>query len=129
MKRPIGVTILTIVAVALAFLNAIVMLRFLGFLPFLGPINVRIFNLWYALLYGLLAYIWVWLAQMLWQVDRQAWLFMAVITVFNLCVDFVLLVTEGSWYDVKLSIIVNTLHWSSVKASFISPVAFLNHIF
>jgi hypothetical protein len=109
MKRPIGVTILTIVAVALAFLNAIVMLRFLGFLPFLGPINVRIFNLWYALLYGLLAYIWVWLAQMLWQVDRQAWLFLAVITVFNLCVDFVLLVTEGSWYDVKLSVIVNTL--------------------
>jgi hypothetical protein len=109
MKRPIGVTILTIVAVTLAFLNAIVMLRFLGFLPFLGPINVRIFNLWYALLYGLLAYIWVWLAQMLWKVDRQAWLFLAVITVFNLCVDFVLLVTEGSWYDVKLSVIVNTL--------------------
>jgi hypothetical protein len=109
MKRPIGVTILTIVAVALAFLNAIVMLRFLGFLPFLGPINVRIFNLWYALLYGLLAYIWVWLAQMLWQVDRQAWLFLAIITVFNLCVDFVLLVTEGSWYDVKFSVIVNTL--------------------
>ena len=109
MKRPIGVTILTIVAVTLAFLNAIVMLRFLGFLPFLGPINVRIFNLWYALLYGLLAYIWVWLAQMLWQVDRQAWLFLAVITVFNLCVDFVLLVTEGSWYDVKFSVIVNAL--------------------
>ena len=109
MKRPIGVTILTIVAVALAFLNVIVMLRFLGFLPFLGPINVRIFNLWYALLYGLLAYIWVWLAQMLLQVDRQAWLFMAVITVFNLCVDFVLLATEGSWYDVKFSVIVNAL--------------------
>ena len=70
MERPIGVTILTFVAVVLAFLNAIVMLRFLGFLPFLGPIEVRIFNLWYALLYGLLAYIWVWLAQMLWQVDQ-----------------------------------------------------------
>ena len=69
MERPIGITILTFVAVFLAFLNAIVMLRFLGFLPFLGPIGVRIFNLWYALLYGLLAYIWVWLAQMLWQVD------------------------------------------------------------
>ena len=39
MERPIGVTILTFVAVVLAFLNAIVMLRFLGFLPFLGPIG------------------------------------------------------------------------------------------
>jgi len=109
MKRPIGVTILALVAVFLAFLNAIVMLRFLGFLPFLGPIGFRIFNPWHALLYGLLAYIWAWLAQMLWQVDPQAWLFLAVITVFNLCVDFVLLVTEGSWYDVNFSVILNAL--------------------
>lgn len=55
MERPIGITILTFVAVVLAFLNAILMLRFLGLLPFLGPIGIRIFNLWYALLYGLLA--------------------------------------------------------------------------
>ncbi|KKH46627.1 hypothetical protein [Methanosarcina sp. 1.H.A.2.2] len=109
MERPIGVTILTFVAVILAFLNGIVMLRFLGFLPFLGPLDIRIFNLWYALLYGLLAYIWVWLAQMLWQVDPQAWMFLAVITVFNLCVDFVLLVTGGSWYDVNVSVILNSL--------------------
>ena len=45
MERPIGVTILTFVTVLLAFLNAIVMLRFLGLLPFLGPLNIRIFNL------------------------------------------------------------------------------------
>jgi hypothetical protein len=109
MKRPIGVTILALVAVVLAFLNAIVMLRFLGFLPFLGPVNVRVFNLWHALLYGLLAYIWIWLAQMLWQVDPQAWMFLAVITIFNMCVDFVLLVTGGSWYDVNLSVIMNAL--------------------
>jgi hypothetical protein len=109
MERPIGVTILTIVAVILAFLNCIIMLRFLGFLPFLGPINVRIFNLWYALLYGLLAYIWAWLAQMLWQVDSQAWMFLAVITIFNLCIDFVLLVTGGSWYDVNFSVFMNAI--------------------
>ena len=109
MERPIGVTILTFVAVVLAFLNAIVMLRFLGFLPFLGVIEGRIFSLWYALLYGLLTYIWVWLAQMLWQADQQAWMFLAVITIFNLCIDFVVLVTGGSWYDVNFSVIVNTL--------------------
>jgi len=109
MERPIGVTILTFVAVLLAFINGIVMLRFLGFLPFIGPLDTRIFNLWYALLYGLLAYVWVWVAQMLWQVDPQAWLFLAVISVFNLCLAFVLLVTGGSWYDVNLSVIVNAL--------------------
>lgn len=109
MERPVGVTILAFVAIVLAFLNAIVMLRFLGFLPFLGVIEGRIFSLWYALLYGLLAYIWVWLAQMLWQMDHQAWIFLAVITIFNLCIDFVVLVTGGTWYDVNLSVIVNAL--------------------
>jgi len=109
MGRPIGVTILAIFAVLLAFLNSIAALRFLGFLPSLGPIEGRIFNLWYALLYGLLAYIWVWLAQMLLQVDKEAWIFLAVITVFNLCIDFVLLVTGGSWYDVNISVIVSVI--------------------
>ena len=85
------------------------MLRFLGFLPFLGVLDVRIFNFWYALMYGLLAYVWAWVAQMLWQVDRQAWLFLAVITVFNLCLAFVVLVTGGSWYDINVTVIVNTL--------------------
>ncbi len=109
MDRPIGVTILTFAAVLLAFLNAIVMLRFLGFLPFIGPLDIRIFSLWYALLYGLMAYIWAWVAHMLWQVDRQAWMFLAVITIFNLCLDFVVLVTGGSWYDVNFSVIINAL--------------------
>jgi hypothetical protein len=109
MDRPFGVTILAAFAVLLAFLNSIAALRFLGFLPSLGPVEGRVFNLWYALLYGLLAYIWVWLAQMLLQVDKEAWMFMAIITVFNLCIDFVILVTGGSWYDVNLSVIINAL--------------------
>lgn len=109
MDRPIGVTILAALAVLLAFINAIVMLRFLGFLPFLGALDIRIFNFWYALLYGLLAYIWAWVAQMLWQVDREAWMFLAIITIFNLCLSFVVLVTGGSWYDVNFTVIVNAL--------------------
>jgi hypothetical protein len=109
MDRPIGVTILTFVAVLLAFINAIAMFRFLGFLPFLGALNIRIFNFWYALLYGLLSYIWVWVAQMLWQVDREAWMFLAIITIFNLCLSFVVLGTGGSWYDVNFTVIANAL--------------------
>jgi len=109
MERPIGVTILAILAVLLAILNGIVTLRFLGFLPFIGPLDIRIFNLWYALLYGLMTYIWAWVAKMLWEVNPQGWMFMAVIAVFSLCVDFVVLVTGGSWYDVNLSVIVSAL--------------------
>jgi hypothetical protein len=109
MDRPIGVTILAFVAILLAVINGIVMLRFLGFLPFLGALDIRIFNFWYALLYGLMTYIWAWLARMLWQVDSQAWMFLAIIAVFNLCLSFVVLVTGGSWYDVNFTIIMNTL--------------------
>lgn len=109
MEGPIGVTILALLAVLLAILNGIATLRFLGFFPFVGPLDIRIFNLWYALLYGLLTYIWAWVAKMLWEVNPQGWIFMAVISIFSLCVDFVVLVTGGSWYDVNLSVIVSAL--------------------
>jgi hypothetical protein len=56
-----------------------------------------------------MAYIWAWVAKMLWDLDRSAWMFLAIITVFNLCIDFVILVTGGSWYDVNLSVIINAL--------------------
>lgn len=110
MDRPIGVYILTGLAVLAAVLNAIVTLRFLGILPFWGgPLDLRIFNFWYALLYGLLVWVWAWVAKMLWDLDRSAWMFLAVISVFTLCLDFVILITGGSWYDVNVSVIVSAL--------------------
>ena len=108
-SRPFGVTLLAIAAGIAAVLAAIATLRFLGLFPFLGPLNIRIFNLWYALLYGLLTWVWIWLAQMLWRVDPQAWIFLAVITVFNLTINFVILITGGEWFDVNVSVILNAL--------------------
>jgi hypothetical protein len=101
MNRPIGVTILAILSGILAVLAGITTLRFLGLFPFLGPLDVRTFNLWYALMYGLLTWVWVW--------DPSAWLFLAVITVFNLTIDFIILVTGGEWVDVNVSVIINAL--------------------
>jgi len=109
MNRPIGVTILAILAGILAVISGIATLRFLGLFPFLGPLDIRIFNLWYALMYALLTWVWVWLVQMLWRVDPSAWVFLAVITVFNLTIDFVILITGGDWYDVNVSVILNAL--------------------
>lgn len=107
--RPFGVTILAILAGIAAVFAAIATLRFLGLFPFLGPLNIRIFNLWYALMYGLLTWVWIWLVRMLWNVDPQAWIFLAVITVFNLVIDFIIMITGGVWYDVNVSVIVNAL--------------------
>lgn len=93
--RPFGATILAIIAGFMALLAILATLNWLGLIPWFGPgPNIRTFNLWYALLYGLLAYIYIWLAQMLWRVDPSAWLFLAVITVFNLIIDFVTIVTS-----------------------------------
>ena len=109
MKRPIGVTILVVAAVIAAVLNAFITLRFLGLFPFLGVLDIRIFNLWYALMYGLMTYIWVWVAKMLWNLEEAGWLFVSVITLFNLIMNFVILVTGGDWYDVNVSVILNAL--------------------
>lgn len=110
MKRPIGVTVLAIISGFMAVLMAVMALQWLGLLPWLGPgPAVRTFNIWYALLYGLLAYIYFWLTQMLWRVDQSAWLFLAVITIFNLILNFIALVTGTSWEAVALPIIFNSL--------------------
>ena len=110
MKRPIGVTILAIISGLMAVLMALIALQWLGLLPWLGPgPAVRTFNLWYALMYGILAYIYFWLTQMLWRLDESAWLFLAVITVFNLILNFVALVTGTPWEAVALPILLNTL--------------------
>ena len=107
--RPIGVTILAILAGLLFVLNLIAALRFLGFFPFLGPLDIRTFNLWYALLYGLVAYIWLWVAKMLWEVDPQGWMFLVFVSVLTLSFDFITLITGGSWYDVNISLILSAL--------------------
>ena len=108
-ERPIGVTILAILAGILAVINVIITLRFLGFFPWLGPLDIRIFNLWYALLYGLLAYIWFWVAQMLWQVERQGWIFLLIITTFTLLMSFITMLTGGSWYDNNVAVLLSAL--------------------
>ncbi len=108
-ERPLGVTILAILAGILAVINVIITLRFLGFFPWLGLLDIRIFNLWYALLYGLLAYIWFWVAQMLWQVERQGWIFLLIITTFTLLMSFITMLTGGAWYDNNVAVLLSAL--------------------
>lgn len=110
--RPFGATLLAILAGIAAVLAAIHMLQSLGIFPYvIGPFTVNTgFNLWNAIMWGLMLWVWVWLVQMLWRVDPQAWLFLAVITVFNLVLNFVyLLGSSTQWSDVSLSFLVNAV--------------------
>jgi hypothetical protein len=110
-KRPFPVTLLAILAGVAAFFAAIHALQGLGILPYvIGPVKLHSFSLWNFLMWGLMAYIWVWLVQMLWHMEPQAWMFLAVISAFNLILDFfAMLGSSTSFSDVSLSFIVNAV--------------------
>jgi hypothetical protein len=110
-ERPVGVTILAILAGIAAVIAAIHALQFLGIIPFFigGTVPVRYFSFWYALMYGLLVWVYIWLTRMLWRVEPQAWLFLVIITVFYLILDFISLLGKSTWQDVSVSILVNAI--------------------
>jgi hypothetical protein len=110
--RPVGVTILAILAGIAAVLAAVHALQFLGILPFfIGPAGYKVhaFSFWYALMYGLLVWVYIWLTTMLWRVEPQAWMFLVMITLFYLLLDFFSLFGATSWDDVAVSVILNAI--------------------
>jgi hypothetical protein len=109
-KRPFGVTILAILAGILAVLAGIFALQSLGILPYaIGPVKVHAFNFWNFLMWAIMVWIYVWLVRMLWHVEPQAWLFLAVITVFNLILDFVAMIGSAAWTDVSVGFLLNVI--------------------
>lgn len=109
-ERPIGVTILAVLAGIAAVLSAIQALQFLGILPFfIGPVAIRTFSFWYALMWGLMVWIYIWLVQMLWQVDRQAWIFLVIVTTFELILDFMVMLGSATWQEVSASFLLNAV--------------------
>jgi len=109
-QRPFGVTILAILAGLAAVLAGIHALQALGLFPYvIGPFKVHAFSFWSFLMWALLVWVYVWLVRMLWQVDKSAWLFLAVITVFNLILDFTVMLGAAEWSDVSLSFLLNAI--------------------
>jgi len=109
-KRPFGVTVLAVLAGLAAVLAGVHALQSLGILPFvLGPFKVHAFSFWSFLMWALMVWIWAWLVQMLWKVEKEAWLFLAVITAFNLILDFTVMLGAGEWSDVSVSFILNAI--------------------
>jgi hypothetical protein len=109
--RPFGVTLLAILAGIAALFAAIQALQALGIIPyFLGPIAVRNVNFWNFLMWALLVWVYVWLVQMLWNVNPQAWLFLVVITIFNLLLGFIsTLGSQSTISDASVSMGLNAI--------------------
>jgi hypothetical protein len=108
--RPIGVTILAILAGAIAVLCGVHALQSVAILPYvIGPFKVHAFSFWSFLMWALMVWIYIWLVQMLWRMDKSAWLFLAVITAFNLILDFTVMLGAGNWSDVSVDFILNAI--------------------
>src|SRR6516162_5178327 len=111
-ERPIGVTILAILAGIAAVVAAVHALQFLGILPFVigsAGYKVHTFSFWYALMYGLLVWVYIWLTRALWRVEPQAWMFLVIVTLFYLILFFFSLSAATTWGDVAVSVILNAL--------------------
>ena len=111
-ERPIGVTILAILAGIAAVLAAIHTLQFLGLFPIALGQNVAVrtyISFWYALMWAIMLWIYIWLVQALWRVEPQAWLFLVIVSIFELFLGFISMLGASTWQDVSASIIVSAI--------------------
>jgi len=108
-ERPIGVTILAGLAGVALVLSILHLFQAMGLLPyFIGPVAIRDFSLWYVLMWGLMIWAWWWAIRALLEVNPGAWLFLVVISGFNVIFDFITLIaTPTATSDVSISFIVN----------------------
>jgi len=107
-KRPIGVTILAILAALAAIAAIIHTLQMLHLLPvFLGPVSFFTFSFIGAIMWGILAAIYIWLVRGLWNVESQAWLFMLILSCMNLFLAFLSILGQSSFQAMLPTILLN----------------------
>jgi hypothetical protein len=107
--RPIGVTVLAILAGIAAFLSVFFSLQFLGLALFNPVVDFFGSAGFGAAMWAIMALIWLWLMRMLWAVNPQAWLFLVVFTIFNLILAVVSIIGGTDWELLLPSLILNGL--------------------
>ncbi len=111
-KRPVGVTLLAILAGFAALVSIIYTLQMLHLWPVTGPFGqfkFFTFNLFGAIMWGLMAAIWIWVARLLWAVDIQGWLFVVVLATLNIILNLFSVIGGTPWEAVSVSLFLNTL--------------------
>jgi hypothetical protein len=107
-QRPVGVTVLAVLAGLAAVVALWHALQMLHILPFgMGEHRFWGFDPIGALLWGFLGGIYVWLVRALWQLDPQAWFFLAVIAAFNLVMGVTSLLGGSTLSALWPSLLVN----------------------
>jgi hypothetical protein len=108
--RPLGVTILAFLAILGAINALIYTLQMLHIIPvFVGPVAFFTFSLIGAFFWGLLVFIWLWVFRMLWEVNPQGWMFITLISIFNLIFGIINVIGASSWQAMAPHIIISGL--------------------
>ena len=111
-ERPFGVTLLAILAAIAAIIAVFHTLQLLHLFPIRGPFGVFAFftfDLLGAILWGVLALIYIWVTRMLWNLDPQGWLFVAALSALNLILAVISVFGQSTWQAMLPSILVNGL--------------------
>jgi hypothetical protein len=108
-RRPLGITILAILAGAAFIVNVIMTILFIGALPVVLFGQNGFFGqaLLGTLLWEILALVWGWVAVGLWNLSLPAWEFVVILASLNLIVAGVSLLGAGTWQVVLPSVIIN----------------------
>jgi hypothetical protein len=108
--RPIGITIIAILAAIATIIAAIHTLQYLHILPFfIGQMAFFGFDLWGALLWALMTIIYAWVVIQLWNVNPQGWMFLVLISALNIILDVLSIIGATTLSAVLPSIIINVI--------------------
>ena len=107
-SRPVGVTVLAILAALGALLAAYHTLQYLGLLPFsLGQMSFFGVNVWGALLWAVCLLCWLWAMRALWAMEPQGWMFVVLISGLNLIMAAVSILGASTFQALLPAILVN----------------------
>jgi len=109
--RPFGVTLLAILAGIAAVLAIFHTLQYLHLLPFNlgGVVRFFAFDPFGAIMWGIMAAIWIWVVRMLWSMNPQGWLFMVALATLNLVLAFVSVLGGSTFQALLPAILVNAI--------------------
>ncbi len=109
-NRPLVITLLAILALIGAAQALVYTLQLLHLFPvWIGNVRFYTFDIWGALLWGVMVFIYVWVFNMLWNMNPQGWLFLVIISGLNLILAFLHILGGSSWQAMIIAIIINGL--------------------
>jgi hypothetical protein len=109
-SRPFVVSVLAIVGGIAGVVAAYHTLQYLHILPFwLGPVAFYGFDLWGALLWGIMTVVYAWVVAMLWTVHPAGWLYLVLISVCNLVLAVISIIGNSTAQAMAPAIVINGL--------------------